>query len=378
MLEVIKLELQNLLKDRFLLFMYFIMPLFVGAFVFSTLSADIVRKMPIGVLDLDSSKTSSDIIFDINASPTLDIKRFYPSMLEAKSALSTKEIYALVVLPKDLAKNVKSRIPSEINIYYNAQLVFIGKNIQSALTQVLANENIKLKFQNNIIDSKNFSIAMGKSIEVVPHIMALYNQNSNFSQFLLPALIPCLWQLFIILCMIGIIAYDERDVGYIKHKTNKIRFIYRHLFIKFSINTIIFFIWWAIFMSVFYKLDFIQSGSISLMALNALVLILAYNSIGIFLYSLIRSHTRSISVAAVYAAPSLAFVGITYPINNMEAFASFWGKILPITKYLEVYIQQANYGLDIFSSLKLIAYNLIFLLFGILGILIYKKKVALL
>ncbi|RDU62083.1 ABC transporter permease [Helicobacter sp. MIT 14-3879] len=378
MLEIIKIELKNLSKDKFLLFMYFIMPLFVGLFIYNTLSIGIVRGLPIGILNLDNSKISRDIVFDINSSPTLKIHKYYSSMNKAKDDLSSKEIYALVAIPKDLEKNAKLNITTNISIYYNAQLVFIGKNIQSALTQILSNQNIKLKFQKNIIDSKNTNLALTKSIEVMPNIIALYNKNSNFSQFILPALIPCLWQLFIILCMIGIIAYDERDVGFIKNRQNEIIYIYRHLFIKITINTIIFFVWWIIIIISFYKLSYIHSGNLAVLAINALITILAYNSIGIFLYSIIRSHTRSISVAAVYAAPSLAFVGITYPINNMEAFASFWGKILPITKYLEVYIQQANYGVDIAYSLELIAYNLIFLLFGILGILLYKKKVALL
>lgn len=130
----------------------------------------------------------------------------------------------------------------------------------------------------------------------------------------------------------------------------------------------------------FYKLGImgsISANSLCVIALCAFVTILATSSIGIFLYALIRSHTRAISIAAVYAAPSLAFVGITYPINNMEAFATFWSKILPISKYLEVYMQQANYALPAESSLKFIAYNLIFLLFGILGILIHKKKAVL-
>ncbi len=380
MFEALQIELRHFLKDKFLLFMCFVMPLFTASFVYMTLSESIVRDLPIGIVDFDNSQISRNIAFNIESSSTLSIQSRYASVLEAKNAISAKEIYALVVLPKDLEQNAKKGVPTNLPIYYNAELVFIGKNIQSALTQILANENVKLKFSKNIAQSANTTLAMGKSVDILPQIIALYNPNSDFAAFLLPALIPCLWQLFIILCMISFMAYDERDVGHILNKQNKIRAFYTHLSIKVLINTLIFFAWWGILMLSFYNLGFISDISVhnvATIALCAFVTILAYNSIGIFLYAIIRSHTRAISIAAVYAAPSLAFVGITYPINNMEAFATFWGKILPITKYLEVYMQQANYGLEPDFSMRFIAYNLIFLLFGILGILIYKQKAVL-
>lgn len=380
MFEALQIELRHFLKDKFLLFMCFIMPLFTASFVYMTLSESIVRNLPVGIIDFDNSQTSRNIAFNIESSSTLTIQSHYESVLDAKEAISKKEIYAAIILPKDLESNAKKGIPTNLPIYYNAELVFVGKNIQSALTQIFANENVRLKFSKNIAKNTNTTLAMGKSVDIMPKIIALYNPNSDFAAFLLPALIPCLWQLFIILCMISFMAYDERDVGYIINKQNKIRAFYTHLTIKVSLNTLIFFAWWGIFMFSFYKFGFIDginSHNVATIALCALVTILAYSSIGIFLYALIRSHTRAISIAAVYAAPSLAFVGITYPINNMEAFATFWSKILPITKYLEVYMQQANYGLEPNFSMRFIAYNLIFLLFGVLGSLIYRQKVAL-
>lgn len=380
MFEALQTELRHFLKDKFLLFMCFVMPLLTASFVYMTLSESIVRALPVGIVDFDNSQTSRNIAFNVESSATLTIQSRYNSVLEAKDAISKKDIYALIILPKDLEKNAKNGIPTNLPIYYNAELVFIGKNIQSALTQILANENVKLKFSKNIASSANTTLAMGKSVDILPQIIALYNPNSDFAAFILPALIPCLWQLFIILCMISFMAYDERDVGHILNKQNKIRAFYAHLSIKVLLNALIFFVWWGIFMFSFYRLGFISDispHSLATIALCAFVTIIAYSSIGIFLYALIRSHTRAISIAAVYAAPSLAFVGITYPINNMEAFATFWSKILPITKYLEVYMQQANYGLDPDFSIRFIAYNLIFLLFGILGILIYKQKAVL-
>lgn len=374
MLKIFNLEIRHIIEDKFLLFMYLVMPLFVGFFVYSTISKALIVDLPIGIVDLDHSSESRSLIFDINASSAIQVVKQYGSINEAKDDISSKEIYALVVIPNHFEADIKKHITPEVAIYYNAQLVFIGKNIQSALTLVFKNKDAKLNFARNIVDSANTTLALGKSIEFMPKIVSLYNANSNFSQFLLTAILPCLWQLFIILCMISLIAHDERDVGFIKDKIHRLDSIYSHLGAKFLINTIIFFLWWLIMSYVFYTLDYPNSGSFYILALNAIITILAYNSIGLFIYALAGFHVRSISIAAFYAAPSLAFLGITYPLNSMELFPTFWSSILPIMRYMQVYIEQANYGLDPIYSLRLIVQNLPFLLFGILGVMIYKKK----
>lgn len=374
MLKILNLEIKHIIEDKFLLFMYFIIPLFVGFFVYSTISKALIVDIPIGIVDLDNSSESRNLIFDINSSSVLKIAKQYGSIKEAKNDIASKNIYALVVIPNHFEANIKKRIAPEVAIYYNTQLVFIGKNIQSALTLVFKNKDAKLNFTRNIADSKNTTLALGKSIEFMPKIISLYNPHSNFSQFLLTAILPCSWQLFIILCMIALIAHDERDVGFIKNKINRLDSIHKHLAVKFLINTIIFFVWWLIMNNVFYALDYPNNGSFYILVLNAIITIFAYNSIGLFIYALIRSHIRSISIAAFYSAPSLAFLGITYPLNSMDLFPTFWSSILPIMRYMQVYIEQANYGLDPIYSLRLIIANLPFLLFGILGAIIYKKK----
>ncbi len=374
MLKILNLEIKYIIEDKFLLFMYFIIPLFVGFFVYSTISKALIVDIPIGIVDLDNSSESRNLIFDINSSSVLKIAKQYGSIKEAKNDIASKNIYALVVIPNHFEANIKKHIAPEVAIYYNTQLVFIGKNIQSALTLVFKNKDAKLNFTRNIADSKNTTLALGKSIEFMPKIISLYNPHSNFSQFLLTAILPCSWQLFIILCMIALIAHDERDVGFIKNKINRLDSIHKHLAVKFLINTIIFFVWWLIMNNVFYVLDYPNNGSFYILVLNAIITIFAYNSIGLFIYALIRSHIRSISIAAFYSAPSLAFLGITYPLNSMDLFPTFWSSILPIMRYMQVYIEQANYGLDPIYSLRLIIANLPFLLFGILGAIIYKKK----
>lgn len=343
--------------------MYIFIPIIVCGFIYIIFKKEVIINLPIGIVDLDHTKTSRNISFNINTSPTVRITNEYLSIKDAKNDLNSKKIYALIVIPNGLEKDIKiNKIPN-IAVYYNTQLVLIGKSIQSAILQISSNINANLNVARHIVNDKNTLIALGDSIEYIPKIFGLYNEDSNYMKFLLTAIFPCLWQLLIIICMVGLMEQNPTNNN-----------IYNHICAKFIINSFIFFIWWVIMIISFYVLGFPFNGNFYILILNAIVLIIAYNSIAIFIYSITKSYMKSLSISTVYAAPSLAFVGITYPINNMNDFAVFWGSILPITNYLHVYLQQAHYGLDTIFSIQIISKNLFFILFGILGILIYKRK----
>ena len=58
----------------------------------------------------------------------------------------------------------------------------------------------------------------------------------------------------------------------------------------------------------------------------------------------------------------------------MNFFALFWSKFLPISYYMELYIQQANYGGSVGFGLGIMGEMLWFLLFLALGVLIYHLR----
>ena len=361
MFRILINEINHILKSKFALFMYIAIPVITSVIIINILKESRIRDMPIGVVDLDNTNLSRDILFNIDSIHTIKIMNEYKSINEAKNDLNTGKIYALTVIPNGLQKDIKKQIAPTIALYYNAQYVLIGKNINNSILQTSNSINTKINMQKHIVNDKNILMALGNSIDFIPKIIGLYNENSNYTQFLITAILPCLWQLLAIFCMINLLANES------KLNTSNI-------LAKMIINTFILFIWWIAMMFVFKYFDYPLEGNVSILALNALITLIAYASVGLFIYSLSSSHIKAISIATIYSAPALAFVGITYPINNMNSFAVFWGEMMPITKYMQVYIQQANYGVDSQISLKLILQNLLFLLFGVGGFIIYFNK----
>ena len=126
---------------------------------------------------------------------------------------------------------------------------------------------------------------------------------------------------------------------------------------------------------VFFELQgFECRGSYITLYFGMFLTLLGYGGVGVFAYATLRDHTRALAAAAIYCAPSFAFTGLTFPVNSMGDFATFWHTILPISHYLKLYVQVANYGLDFMQVLRTFGELLPFVLFLSFGILIYRKR----
>lgn len=374
MVKALKKDLFSLFKDPFSLFLLILPMPIITAILYLTFGSGILHKMPIGIVDLDQSKSSSQIIFSLSASPALEIQKFYTSLESAKEDLQNAKIFALLVLPKGLQSHSKKGIPAEIPLYYNAQFLLVAKTLQSKIMHVISTENVKFKMARNLIESKTFVGALSKSIPILQQITALYNPDSSYAQFLLTAILPCS---FVILVCVSFLCSLLRDPQTSFQIPSSKKEIITLLWAKLFNNTLFYFLWWIAMMWFFIHIAKIpMRGDWNILYLGALILICAYQCIVLFIFALAKESTRAISIISVYSAPSFAFAGITFPTNSMNAFAKFWSDFLPVSYYLELYIQQANYGGSLEYALSLCFSMLPFLLFGIIGICIYLLRVS--
>lgn len=343
-------------SDKKMLFViYFILPIPLAFLIYSVFYITLPTNLPIGVVDGDKSSISREMIFNLDSTPTLRVKQQYDSISEAKSDLSDGDIYGLVVIPDGLQKNIKLGIQTKIGFYYNAQFVLIGKALDSAFLQVIGTMNAKNDAIRRLVKSSNINIAFSGAMPIISKISALYNPSNDYGQFLLTLILPCAFQILIALGMLN-------GVGKTSGAKNYLR--------AFGLNIAVFSFWGMLMMVFFQTLGYPMNGSYFVLFLGVLMLSLAISSIVLSIQAIFHNMARSVGVIAAYTAPGLAFAGITYPQNGMDGFALFWSHILPISYFMKIYLQQANYGLDWLDTFKVIAMMFPFLLFLPLGVLI--------
>jgi ABC-2 type transport system permease protein len=338
-------ELKSISNSYYKLLLITILPLFSFWLIISIFEDGVAREIPLAVVDNDRSQLSRMVIYNVDASPTMKVDRVLDSTKEAISMLKHGRVYGVVVIPSHFYRDTILHKKPQITAMLNTQYILIGKIVTSALSSTIMTTSGYLEYMEKLAKLQNPNSAKVAVAPIGMQVTPFFNTYQNYSYFLVSALIPAIWQIFIVIATIV-------SIGVI-FKTHKIREFFkdsRYIPIKLIALQLPYTISYTL-IGVLYLLYIYSSwefqGSFGMVVVAIFSTVVAYQSIALFIFTLGFEYTRSLSIGAVYTAPAFAFLGVTFPIYNMNEFALFWRSILPISHYMEIVISQANYGADI-------------------------------
>lgn len=343
-------EWRALLGDPWLLSLVSWLPPLLFFLLFAIMSAGIARDLPIGIIDLDTSSMSRALIRHYDSSPALAVDTGFTDLHQGAAALRAGKIYALVIIPADFEKQAMLGHPPEVSAFVNSQFLLIGKIINTALQQAHGTFVTKVEVRKNLAaGSPVFDLALAYAVPVGTQATPLFNGNSNYAQFLVAAMLPSVWQILIVAAAILSLAAEQRrqGVGEWLGATPA-----RALFAKLLPLALLFWLHGLLFLWFMYiQQGWPMHGSWMLLAGTQLLTVCASLAAASVFFFTTLSAARGLSLAAAYSAPSLAYMGVTFPVTDMNLLARIWRDLLPVSHYIEVQFGQVNYGASPASSI---------------------------
>ncbi|MGR5237938.1 ABC transporter permease [Vibrio alfacsensis] len=346
---------QILRRDKWLLSCLTWIPILLAVTIWGVFSAGIARDLPIGVVDLQHSQLSRKLMQTLDASSTLSIDFQYSSALEAKNAMIEGDIYAYAVIPSQFDQDILQHRQPQLSVFYNSQYILVAKLVNSAVAQSLGYFDAQLEAMGDLAKGNTTMLAAaGQAVPISTQVTALFNRNTNYAQFLVTAIVPAIWQISVVVSTILILAAHFRFYG---HQKNSFAFLgdkpVRQLTKILSQYIPVFMLQGALFLYWFYVLlDWPMEGSFTVLFIAQFVTVIACIIMGAMFFFLPMDPARAMSFAGAFTAPSFAFMGITFPVADMNPLALAWRGLLPITHYIEVQVEQTNYGATAAQSLS--------------------------
>jgi len=347
---LLRREWKQLLTDPWLCSLITWVPLVLAVMLWSVFAGGIARDLPIGVVDFDNSQVSRSITRNFDSSPALQVVKNYPDIAKGSRALRAGHIYGLVVLPENLEKNtVLGRAP-EVTAFVNSQFLLIGKTINSALLQAQSTFTAKVEVKKNLSTGQSvISSALASSLPIGTKVTPLFNVNNNYAQFLISAIIPALWQILMVAITVLSFASEVRRSG---AQTWLEVGPVRAIAVKFIPLITVFWIHGMLFLwGMYIALGWPMHGDWSVLIVALFLTSCASVAVSSLFFLLTRDATRGLSLAAAYAAPGLAFMGVTFPVSDMTLPARIWRSLIPVSHYIEIQFAQVNYGASLVSVL---------------------------
>ena len=362
-------------KDNWLLSCLTWIPLLLAASIWLIFSQGIARDLPVAVVDLEHSQISQQFTRLVDASPTLQVSQKYSSASEAAKAMIEHDIYGYVVIPRHFDRDIYLGLNPQVSVFYNSQFILIGKLVNSALLQAQGTFNAQLEVLRQLSHGDTTVLsALGQAVTVQSQITPLFNKNTSYAQFLVSAVIPALWQVMIVVGTILVLTANVRARGLKAWLSNS---PIKSLASTLTPYVVLFLAFGVAFSFWFYGLlDWPFNGSFMALTIAQLLTVISCIIMGCLFFFLTLDPARAMSFAGAFTAPSFAFMGITFPVTDMNTAAQVWRSLLPVSHYIEVQTAQSSYGVSSAQSLISLSSMLWYAVPAFVVILLIKKHLV--
>ena len=347
---------------------------FCAIFFLTFLKQGLPHDLPIGIVDLDISSLSRNFSRQLDATQLGKVLK-YDSFAEAREDMQSGKITAVCVIPAGMYADVQASRRPTFTYYLNG-LYFVGgalsyKNILTMIN--LADGAV----QREVLRAKgvNEDAIMGRIQPVNVDVHQIGNQYTNYGYYLTNIFLPGVLALTVVIILIYSLG-AELKYGTSRHLLSTAGgSMYNALFGKLVVYTTLFSVIGLILILLMYDwMHFPINGSIWNMFLAIVLLVLASESVAIFIIGLLPIPRLALSIGALYSVLAFSMSGFTLPVETMPPYIQGLAEAFPLRHYFLFYSREVIFGTGFAGWWQEVIHLLIFLLLP--SLVIYRLKGA--
>lgn len=320
----------------------------VVAWIFS---AETLTDLPIAVIDNDGSSVSRAYTRMLEATPQMHIVENLSSPKQARELLEQASVYAVVLIPKDFAKDIKSGRQVTVIGWHSGQLLTISGMLSKSLRQVTGTMSAGIEMTSLAKRSGSVLAAQVNYEPIKTELRTLFNPFQNYQYFLVAGLLPAMLQVFVMVWSVFAVGREFRD-----HTSNEWLASggTAHAAIAAKIIPIFFIaslIGFGCLVWLFGVSGWPVNGSLGVLILAWVLMICSYLVLGVLCAGLAPKLAIGLSFTAFFTAPAFAYAGITFPQQAMPLLAQIWTYALPVKTLLRLQVEQVDIGAPVSSSI---------------------------
>ncbi|MCH5307360.1 MAG: ABC transporter permease [Prevotella sp.] len=331
-------ECRIILHNPIYPFCMIVFPLLVIFFFTSMLEEGQPLEMPVGVVDLDNTSTTRNIIRRLDAFQTSQVVAHYPSVTEARTAIQDNEIYAFLYIPKGTTQALLSSRQPKITYYYSMTTLVAGsllyrdlKTISTLAGAAVGQTTMRAK---GYTDEQITTFL--QPIRIESH--QLSNATIDYNVYLSTMMVPGIMMLFIFLittysigtelkfsCSRELVSMGGGSIG-----VSLIGKLLPHTLIWLTLA-------FGYAFYVFGVLHFPHPEGVGKIVLLNLLMVFAAQGFGIFAFGLMPSLRMSMSISSLWAVLSFSMAGTAFPVMGMDGPLQSLSWLFPLRHYWMVY-----------------------------------------
>jgi len=180
-------EWRRALGTRSAFTLLFVAPLIYGIYYPQPYLNQILRKLPIAVVDGDQSDLSRQIVETLDASGTLSVAVRARTLAEARTAIDRGKAFAAVEIPADTERDVLKGVTAHIPIYADATYLFVFRSTASGVATAIGALTSDLISRGARTDGSIVKAKLASSSPANVLQQPIFNPVGGYASYIVPA-----------------------------------------------------------------------------------------------------------------------------------------------------------------------------------------------
>lgn len=201
-------EWRIVLRDPGVLIFFILLPVAYPVIYTLVYNPEVVRKMPVAVVDNSRTEASRKFVRDLNASPSIEVYDYYANLNDAKIPMAENKVYGILLIPEDYSKAIGRAEQAHVTFFADMSLMLRYRTFAFALTDV------QMKAINDITAERlDMAGELGESIGGLPvdsESFILGDTEQGFASFIMPGILVLILQQSMILGIVLIMGTSRQ------------------------------------------------------------------------------------------------------------------------------------------------------------------------
>lgn len=349
---------RSVLADKGVFTMLLVAPVLYGFFYPWPYKNEVVRQVPVAIVDEDHSTLSNKLISYAQANPRLDA-HVIANENQAKDLMWRGELVGYMVIPAGLYQKVNTGQTAKVSVLANGNYFLLNKQVQTGFLEVIGTVSAGIKLQRSVAQGQDITLTKSNLTPVSLTINPLYNTTEGYGSYVVPPVsILILQQMFLMGTAMLVGTWVEEQTHRASFKTWLARIV------GLSILGILvgcFFYGWVFSLND-YPRNQNLTGSLILLG----VFFPAVITMGCLFGVWFGERERAMQILVASSMPILFVSGVTWPTQMLPEPLQYASWVLPSTSGMNASVMLNQMGVPLIDVYRHLGTLLLITLVGLL------------
>lgn len=301
--------------------------------------SEVIRDVPIAVIDQDGSNFSRELTRRIDASDATNVTLRTNQQAIVEDAFFNRQISGFVIVPQGFERDLLAGKQAPIAAYGDAGYLLVYSSVMTSVTNASRSLGAEVQFSRLTASGTDASTAQMIVSPLSISSISLFNPQGGYASYVVPAAFVLILQQTLLMG-IGILHAGKRPLSGIQ-------------FLAVPLTYIGFYcVWIALTQILLPKIYGIpRLGTWWHLYAVAIPFLMAVTAMGFALAQMIKTREGIVYFLVVMGMPLFFLSGMSWPMENIPSFLHMLSRLIPSTTAITAFVQVDQMGAGLASVL---------------------------